>query len=82
LKADYVHKRIYRYALLEDALRQEQGKQTIYVTNHVRDGFLQQQPAGIAGMDFVKVAQFKATNIVDPVYNNIILYKIIEKASQ
>ena len=82
LKADYVHKRIYRYALLEDALRQEQGKQTIYVTNHVRDGFIQQQPEGLAGMDFVKVAQFKATNIVDPVYNDIILYKIIEKVSQ
>lgn len=82
LQADYVHKRLYRYALLEDALLAEQGKQTIYVTNHVRDGFIQQRPAGLNNMEFVKVASFKSRNVVDPVYDKIILYKVIEKVSQ
>ncbi|WP_052659420.1 hypothetical protein [Bacillus alveayuensis] len=68
----FQHKRLMTYSLfLQDISYYED--RTIYVTNHVVEGFEQQ------GFDISnrleKVAEFSSSEIFDPVYSKIILYK-------
>ncbi len=68
----YQHKRILTYALfLQDTSYYE--NRTIYVTNHVLEGFRKQ---GVDVSDRVKkVKDFTSNEIFDPVYSKITLYK-------
>lgn len=68
----YHHKRILTYSLfLQDTSYYE--NRTIYLTNHVLEGFQMQ------GVDIshrvTKVKEFSSNEIFDPIYSKIILYK-------
>ncbi|GAA3320908.1 hypothetical protein GCM10020331_033840 [Ectobacillus funiculus] len=47
---------------------------TIYVTNHLIDGF-RKQGARVEGNLKKKVAEFRSNPLFDPVYSEIILYE-------
>lgn len=72
LHVAYEHKRFYTYDyyLQDKKYRQDD---TIYVTNHLIDGF-RKQGARIEG-NLKKVAEFRSNPLFDPVYSEIILYE-------
>jgi hypothetical protein len=75
LQVPYEHKRFYKYDyFLQD--KKYHSNDTIYVTNHLADGFHSQ------GIDVSKrlqtIAEFRSNALFDPVYSDIVLYKWIE----
>lgn len=72
LRVSYEHKRFYTYDYyLQD--KKYRQNDTIYVTNHLIDGF-RKQGARIEG-NLKKVAEFRSNSLFDPVYSEIILYE-------
>lgn len=75
LHVDYPYKKIYTYEYFLADLNYA-GKRTVYLTDHVLQGFKEQ------GFDFrnkvEKVAVFRSDPIFDPVYSEITLYKWID----
>lgn len=72
LRVSYEHKRFYTYDYyLQD--KKYRQNDTIYVTNHLIDGF-RKQGARIEG-NLKKVAEFRSNPLFDPVYSEIILYE-------
>ncbi|MBO9130564.1 hypothetical protein J7Q84_12730 [Bacillus sp. 165] len=75
LHVPYEHKRFYKYDyFLQD--KKYHTNDTIYVTNHLVDGF-RRQGIEVSG-HLEEEARFHSNEIFDPVYNDIILYKWID----
>jgi hypothetical protein len=72
LRVSYEHERFYTYDYyLQD--KKYRQNDTIYVTNHLIDGF-RKQGARVEG-NLKKVAEFRSNPLFDPVYSEIILYE-------
>ncbi|MFX3623993.1 MAG: hypothetical protein ACE3JP_08120 [Ectobacillus sp.] len=74
LQVPYEHKRFYQYDyFLQD--KKYRTDDTIYVTNHLIDGFRSQGIEVEAHLQEVK--RFRSNPLFDPIYSEIILYKWI-----
>lgn len=72
LHVSYEHKRFYTYEYFLQDTKYHQND-TIYVTNHLIEGF---QKQGIGITDKVEqVASFHSNPLFDPVYSEIVLYE-------
>ncbi|MCD5323776.1 MULTISPECIES: nucleoporin-interacting protein [Pontibacillus] len=71
--------KIQTYALFkEDASNQLKQGKTVYVTDRVVQGFIQQ---GMDTTDFTAVKKFTSDPLFDPVYSDITLYKWVTSSS-
>ncbi|MNG25259.1 hypothetical protein D3C84_1100880 [compost metagenome] len=74
LQAGYENRKILTFDYFQ-SLTQSSGGPRIYITNHVLEGF-QQQNAEV-GEQAIPVAQFMSNELFDPVYSRITLYEWI-----
>ncbi|MDQ6423246.1 hypothetical protein RB620_27840 [Paenibacillus sp. LHD-117] len=72
LRAGYEHRKIYTYDYFLALANAGTGRR-VFVTNHVRSGFMEQ--AAGSGSSFVPVARFDSESLFDPVYSRITLYE-------
>ncbi|MDQ8734287.1 nucleoporin-interacting protein [Paenibacillus sp. LHD-38] len=74
LKAGYEHRKILTFDYFH-SLSQTGARQRIFLTDHVLNGFLQQNAN--AGSQVIPVAKFVSDDLFDPVYSRITLYEWI-----
>lgn len=74
LKADYEHRKIWTYDYFQSLVQSGIG-QRIYLTDHVLEGFLQQNAD--AAKQVVPAAEFASSDLFDPVYSRITVYEWI-----
>lgn len=76
LSVPYDHKRYYSYPYFQKDVSYQEGK-TIYLTNHLAEGFEKQ---GIDLADRLeKTKEFHSNPLFDPVYGEIVLYRLKER---
>ncbi|MBW7476879.1 nucleoporin-interacting protein [Paenibacillus oenotherae] len=72
LQAEYEHRKIVTFDYFQSLVQSGNG-QRIYLTNHVLEGFLQQNADAAKGV--IPVAEFASEDLFDPVYSRITVYE-------
>ncbi|PLR66405.1 hypothetical protein [Bacillus sp. UMB0893] len=76
LSVPYDHKRYYSYPYFQKDVSYQKGK-SIYLTNHLAEGF-EKQGIELEGQ-LEKIKEFHSNPLFDPVYGDIVLYRLKER---